>query len=295
MNLIPLLLLLALDCHPVGGDRILGKDLATASTKFSGLPPNAVLAAAPLPGARRVLSVAELAAIARSHQIEGDGFEPICLERETAPLDPLKVVDAMRKSLGMPDLDVQIVELSRFAVAPGEIVFPREALPPAGADGAGIWKGYVSYGSGRQSIWANVRLSATVRRVVATADVPAGRALRAVDIRVEELRDFPTRQTPVTETADAAGKVARRPIRAGATLFAADLVEPNAVERGQTVLVEVRSGAALLKIEATAESAGRAGDTIPLRNRISGQVFRAEVKEKGRAVLALPAVDESPK
>ena len=119
MNVIPVLLLLALDCHPVAGDRVLGKDLAAASEKFAGIAPDAVIAAAPMPGARRVLSALELSSIARSHRIDGDGFEPICVERETAPLDPVKVAEAMRKTLAMPALEVQIVELSRSAAAVG--------------------------------------------------------------------------------------------------------------------------------------------------------------------------------
>jgi flagella basal body P-ring formation protein FlgA len=289
------LLLLALDCHTVDGDRILGRDLAAASPALESIAPDAVIANAPLPGARRIFSPAEIGAIAHARQIEAERFDSICIERATAPLDPAKVVEAMRKSLALPDLAVEIVELSRFPVAAGEVVFPRDNLPPAGTSGSGIWKGYVSYSGGHQSVWANVILSTAVRRVVAAVDLSAGSVVTASDLRFEELRDFPTRTAPLTDMADAVGKAARRPIRVGAPLLAGDLVEPNCVERGQTVTVEVRSGAAVLVLDAVAESAGHRGETIAVRNSASGKVFRAQVREKGRLSLEIPTEAEGSK
>ena len=126
-----------------------------------------------------------------------------------------------------------------------------------------------------------------VRRVVAASDLRMGKPVPAEDVRVEDATDFPRRVAALTEVSKAVGKIPRHPIRAGAPLLANDLDEPNDVDRGQTVLVEVHSGAAVLKLEATAESSGRRGDMVLLRNTSSGRSFRAQVIEKGRvAVLA---------
>jgi flagella basal body P-ring formation protein FlgA len=51
------------------------------------------------------------------------------------------------------------------------------------------------------------------------------------------------------------------------------------------VTVQVQSGAAVLTLEAEAQSDGRAGQVISLRNASSGKVFRARVTGKGHALL----------
>jgi flagella basal body P-ring formation protein FlgA len=54
------------------------------------------------------------------------------------------------------------------------------------------------------------------------------------------------------------------------------------VERGDKVAVEVSSGGAMLAFEATAESSGRAGDSVVVRNPENGRLFQAKVDGKGK-------------
>ncbi len=68
-------------------------------------------------------------------------------------------------------------------------------------------------------------------------------------------------------------------------MVASALGEPNDVEVGDTVIVEVHSGAATLRLEAKAESGGRRGDMISLRNADGGKMFRAKVDGKGKALV----------
>jgi hypothetical protein len=60
---------------------------------------------------------------------------------------------------------------------------------------------------------------------------------------------------------------------------------PLEVERGDAVEVEVRSGAALLRFDALAESGGRAGDLVFLRNPESRARFSARVVARGKVVV----------
>ena len=60
------------------------------------------------------------------------------------------------------------------------------------------------------------------------------------------------------------------------------LTTPREVERGDKIAVEVSSGGALLAFEATAESSGRAGDSIVVRNPENGRLFQAKVEGKGK-------------
>jgi hypothetical protein len=55
--------------------------------------------------------------------------------------------------------------------------------------------------------------------------------------------------------------------------------------RGETVNVEVQSGATRLSFEAYAESTGRAGDSILVRNPGNGRLFQARVMGRGKALV----------
>ncbi len=58
---------------------------------------------------------------------------------------------------------------------------------------------------------------------------------------------------------------------------------PREVRAGERVSVEVRAGAAHLSIEAIAETSGRPGESVTLRNVESGRKFRAIVAGPGMA------------
>jgi flagella basal body P-ring formation protein FlgA len=283
-----LLAAVALDCHTVAGDRILGSDLAAASPVFSAIAPDAAIGNAPQPGARRIFEIDELARIVRAQGLTGVPAGSLCFERFAAPLDPVLVHAAIEKSLAIPEAELTILEVSKFAVPRGELVFPREALPQPGTGDSGMWSGYVAYTGGRFPIWASVRIHVKTRHLVAAHDLTPGHPLAPEDVRVEEAADFPRRVLPLDSADAAIGRVVRRSMRAGTPLMALDLTEPEAVERGQTVSVEVRSGAAVLRLEATAEMSGHRGDTISLRNLASGKIFRARIEERGRAIVDLP-------
>lgn len=62
------------------------------------------------------------------------------------------------------------------------------------------------------------------------------------------------------------------------------LPEPD-VMRGEQVSVVVTSGAALLRFEADAETSGRRGDSVLVRNPENGKLFQARVEGKGRVTV----------
>jgi hypothetical protein len=57
------------------------------------------------------------------------------------------------------------------------------------------------------------------------------------------------------------------------------------IERGDQIAVEVRSGAARVAFDAKAESSGRAGDSVLVRNPENGHVFQAKVEAKGKVLV----------
>lgn len=279
-------------CHPVAGDRIRGADLAAADPSFSALPSDLTIGFAPQPGARRLFEPAELARIAKVNGLDAlNDIAPQCFERAVAPLDPAAVEAAMRQALDLPDARIEIAELSKFPAPAGEIVFSRSALSEPPANGTATWNGAVHYEGGRFPIWARVRISIRQKRVVAVAPLRPGRQVHAGDVELQEADEFPHSSPSLTTLEQAIGRLPRRPIAPGTALTTALLDEPVDIEAGQSVVVEVRSGAATVTVEAKAESAGRRGEMMSFRNPVSGKLFRARVEDKGRAFLDCQPLD----
>ena len=54
-----------------------------------------------------------------------------------------------------------------------------------------LWRGYVRYGTaGDFPVWAKVRITATITRVVAAANIPSGKPIQANQVRLESCRGF---------------------------------------------------------------------------------------------------------
>jgi hypothetical protein len=79
-------------------------------------------------------------------------------------------------------------------------------------------------------------------------------------------------------------------VRSAAAIAAAvaarkPVLEGPEVLRGEHVAVVVTSGAALLRFQADAESSGRRGDNVLVRNPDNGKLFQARVEGKGKVTI----------
>ena len=241
-------------CHPVDSGRILARDLAAVAPAFATAPPEAMIGYAPLPGATRVFTVAELERLARRYGADEKGLTSACFERRTAPLDPEAVAAAMRAALEAPSAQIEIVEFSRRAVPPGQLVFPREGLtPPPSERETAVWNGYVSFDGGRFSVWARVRIRVKVARVIAVSDLKPGEPVDAAQVRLDQSEAFPWRRASAT-LEGVVGRIPRHLVPAGAEVTADAIQPPFDVTRGDKVAVEVRGAASLLKLGARAEA-----------------------------------------
>jgi flagella basal body P-ring formation protein FlgA len=279
-------------CLPVESGHLLASDLARAVPEFAAAPPDADVGYAPLPGVQRVFRSGELRRLALRFHIRLVTDREVCFAWPAMRINAEDAVRAMRESLGLAGAKIQILELSNQPAPPGRIVFPLASMLPA-ADrnsGSALWRGYLLYAEDRKfDIWARVKLLAPTARVVATSDIAAGHIIHTDDVRVETVDDFPIWKEVSREPGEVVGHIAQRSIAKGRAVLRNEVSNPLAIKSGDIVQVDVENGRAHVKLQAVAENSGRAGETIRFRNPRSGKYFRAQVVEKGRA-LVTPSV-----
>jgi flagella basal body P-ring formation protein FlgA len=259
-------------------DRVTAGDLARAWPALAVISAGTPVGYAPAPGIDRVYTPAELRRVGLRLGVEDAPETAVCIRIPTAPPDPARWIEAMRKS--MPEARIELLEYSRYPVPAGEAVFPRSALQLSGR-----WNGYVGYaGSRRFPVWTRVRARVENSRVVAAESLPAGRVIAAEQIHLEQVELPPGSPMFATSLEEVVGRVPRRTVAAGSPVLKLALTDAPAVKRGETVKVEVRQGGARLELEAQAESDGRPGERIAVRNPATQKRFVARVEGKGRAV-----------
>lgn len=273
-------ILLALSCFPVDGPKLLARHLAAAVPEFARLAPDTDLGYAPVPGAVRTLRSEDLLRIGAGHGVTvTPPAQGACFEWTLQPLDSAAVTAAMRRSLP-EDAQVEVLEISRMPVPAGTLEFPLETLK------AGVWRGSVRYGAnGRYDVWARVRVGVKQTRVVAAVALKAGERISADQLRVEEVDTEPG-ASYVSSIDEVVGMQAKRPFSEGSPLVARMLDRPAAILKGDTVRLHAKFGAAHIITDALAQTSGRIGEMISVKNVASGRVLRARVETSGEVVLA---------
>src|SRR5882724_9046151 len=175
------LLLAAVACLPVEGDRILMRDLAAAATAFARQDPGEALGFTPAPGSQRRFSTGELDRLAARKGMTAE-IEPVCFERKLEALTQDQVLAALREAL--PEkAQLELIEFSHLRVPKGRIEFARSGLTPARASTPRaplIWRGRVRYSTANSlQVWARVRVWISRSSVIAGQDLVAGKPILA--------------------------------------------------------------------------------------------------------------------
>lgn len=283
----------------IANDRIYGEDLARAVPAFlDKIPGDTAIGYSPAPGARRVFKSLELQRIGAPYGVAVAPDAEACFEWSLQTLTDDVVRAAIRESLQSDGARIDVLAISRNQAPVGKISFPISGLLAStltGPDTPVTWRGEVIYhGSRKFSVWARVKISSTTTRVVATQLILPGQTVAPDQVRIETYDDFPLRNDIARNLDEVIGRMPRRAIRVGLPVFRADLIEPLQVQRGDLVDVTAISGAAQLRMPAVAESPGRQGDMITLKNAHSGKTFRARIEGKDKAlVMAWPSTEQN--
>jgi flagella basal body P-ring formation protein FlgA len=290
---LPVLAAPAPPCAAAAHDPITAGDLAALLPAFEPLPPDAPIAPAPVPGARRVLRSFELRSLARSYSLDLASPEDVCFEWPMETLDRERLLEAMRSALPYPETHIEILNTSLQPVPQGRIEFRREDLgtPAAAVRAPAIWRGNVVYGgNGRFSIWARVLVSARLPRIVAAETLRRGKPIAPANVRVEYSESFPVPGDRAGGIDQVSGRIPARTIAAGSEIHLSQLLAAADINRGDLVEVEVRSGSTRLAFAARSESQGRSGELVALRNLSSNKVFQARVDGRRKASVDAGAV-----
>ncbi len=275
----------AADCHEIDNESVLARDVAPYLPGFANLPPDFLLGYVESSGAPKVFRGADLQHIARNRGVTLEGLDDLCLERRTFIVPPQQIRDAMQKTLGVAEIKIEILASSQQKVPTGEVIFERSGVqPPAGPEIT--WRGYVQSGKGAKfPIWAKARITATMNRVVAGADLQPGKPIQQDQIRIESSDASPFEDGIVRELNDVVGLVAKARILKASSIRKSQIEPPLDVASGDVVRVDVFAGSAHLKLEARAETGGMKGSTIAVRNLSTGKEFRAEVTGKDQVTV----------
>jgi flagella basal body P-ring formation protein FlgA len=279
-------------CEMIANDRILGADLAKALPAFlNKMPGDAVIGYSPAPGTRRVFKSVELQRIGSPYGVAVAPDAEACFEWSLQPLTDDVIRAAILESLQSPDAHVDVLAISGNQAPAGRVRFPISGLLAStltGPDTPVTWRGEVLYhGSRKFPIWARVKISATTTRVVATQLILPGQTVTPAQVKIETYDDFPLRNDIARNVEEVVGRMPRRAIREGLPVLRSDLIEPFQVQRGDLVDVTAIAGAAQLHVPALAETAGRQGDLITLKNAHSGKIFRARIEGKDKALVMI--------
>ena len=118
----------------------------------------------------------------------------------------------------------------------------------------------------------------------------AGEMVLAQDLTFAKVTSF---QVPTDSPDDAArviGKVARRPLRAGAAVSAQDVTAAQVIKRDDAIEIIYRDGGVNLVLQGRAVTAAAAGDPVTVMNPTSKKTFQAIAVGPDQAVVGPEAL-----
>jgi flagella basal body P-ring formation protein FlgA len=275
-------------CVRIEGEHIAAKDLAGVVPAFASIPADSAIGLAPAPGLRRNLSAAELSRIAQGLGASAAITEGICVEGASELLTEARLIAAIEPVLSRPDVQIDIVDFSRYPVPIGELEFALSGLPrPSSSrpDAPVVWRGRVKYGGRRtMTIWASVRISSEGSWVEAATPIPANAEIRADQVALKSGRVYGLQAKPITDVSELIGRRLARSARAGQRITADMIGTQRDVEPGDTVQVSVKSGPAMLRFDARAETGGKTEQHVFV-SMPNGRRISAVVVAKGKVLL----------
>jgi flagellar basal body P-ring formation protein FlgA len=204
------------------------------------------------------------------------------------PADPIETGEAIRGAVTAAlasrlgtykdaSVEVEIGALDprlRLSACP----LPDIALPPTNS---AMMTAKVTCTIPAWTLYVPVRLHAWVDAVVAAVNLMPETTLNAGDLTRGRVDMMGHSGGLVTDPAEAAGKILRVGLPAGAPLLSPFLEAPVVVHRGQKVLLTLSDSTMTILAPALALEDGRVGESIEVENPDSKKTMRATVTDDG--------------
>ncbi|HVV92274.1 MAG TPA: flagellar basal body P-ring formation chaperone FlgA [Hyphomicrobiales bacterium] len=129
----------------------------------------------------------------------------------------------------------------------------------------------------------------TAAVVVAARDLSPGTVVGTKDVEVVRRPRAGLARQSLSAVASAVGLEARRAIRAGETIRAGDLGEPELVKRGDVVTVVLAAPGMTLTVRGQAMRDGRRGDLVTVQNLLSKRILQGTVTGTAEVTLIASA------
>jgi flagella basal body P-ring formation protein FlgA len=126
----------------------------------------------------------------------------------------------------------------------------------------------------------------TVEVAMLTRALARGDVVKTSDVSIERRSKSELTGEPVALASDVVGLAARRPVRLGAALRAADLMKPELVQRNETVTLQYQVPGIVVTLRGKALDSGAEGDTVSVLNIESKRTVQGTVTGPGRVTVS---------
>jgi flagella basal body P-ring formation protein FlgA len=125
----------------------------------------------------------------------------------------------------------------------------------------------------------------TVEVAIVTRALARGDVVRASDVTIERRPKNEVTGEPIAQAGDVIGLSARRAVRLGAPLRAADLMKPELVQRGDIVTMQYQVPGVVVTLRGKALDSGAEGDVVSVQNLESKRTLQGIVTGPGRVTV----------
>ena len=291
MRILPLALLAlaALPAHAatLRGGTTLSDSLVRLSDLFDGVENDRAIGPAPEPGGRIFVESAQLGAIARQFDVDWrptSTADRIVLERPGRPFPREDTLAALRIAGVATDADVEMPGYTPVLV-PTDVHATAEVGQLDYNATTGQFTAVLSVTAAGMSP-GHTRLSGRVADVVelpvAVHRMMPGDVVGAADIQMARLHASAVRSEVAQIPAQVVGMALRHPIGAGAPLLLADLARPQAVQKGESVQMQLQTPGISVSAQGIAMDGGAVGERVRVLNASYRAIVEAEVLSSGR-------------
>jgi flagella basal body P-ring formation protein FlgA len=173
-----------------------------------------------------------------------------------------------------------------YVVPDGILEVAWEASPTYNFLGSGAFRGTVLVdGTPQKQLTCRASVEAFGDIVIAAHDIPRGRLVSAADLIVEKRALSSLKSGHFRDPAEVVGNVTRSTVFPGTVITRRHVTPPTVVKRNQIVQVELASGGLYIQTQARAMQDGAAGDTIPLSNVDTKEMYYGTIRKDGVVIL----------